>query len=157
MRYARRTDVSADRSRTEIERLLSNYGADAFAYGTDASRAMVQFRLRNRLVKFVVPLPTEDECGSSPAGRTRSTAQILVAVEQETRQRWRALVLAIKAKLEAVESGIATFDQEFLPYLVLPDGRTVAEATLPALEAAYETGKMPRALLPGLPEAIHER
>ena len=41
------------------------------------------------------------------------------------RQRWRALNLAIKAKLEAVESGIVTFDQEFLAHIVGPSGQTV--------------------------------
>jgi hypothetical protein len=49
------------------------------------------------------------------------------AWEQVTRQRWRALALVIKAKLEAVTSGISTFEAEFLANTMLPDGRTVGD------------------------------
>jgi hypothetical protein len=42
-------------------------------------------------------------------------------------------VLSIKAKLEAVETGIESFEIAFMPYVVLPDGKTVAEHVLPAL------------------------
>jgi hypothetical protein len=54
-----------------------------------------------------------------------------------------ALALAIKAKLEAVESGIATFEEEFLAYVVLPDGQSVGQHVLPNIEQAYVTNKMP--------------
>lgn len=65
------------------------------------------------------------------------------------RQRWRALALVIKAKLEAVETGIVSFEQEFLPHLVLPNGGTVHEWLAPQMEAVYDKGVMPR-LLPQL-------
>ena len=54
----------------------------------------------------------------------------------------------IKAKLEAVESGISVFEEEFLAHLVMPDGKTVGQSILPQVEAAYQTGKMPSLLLP---------
>ena len=65
------------------------------------------------------------------------------AYEQAVRQRWRALALVIKAKLEAVESGITVFDKEFMAHIVLPDGKTVGEHMLPQIESSYETGSMP--------------
>jgi hypothetical protein len=43
------------------------------------------------------------------------------AWKQAYHQRWRALALAIKA----VESGIATFEEEFLAHIALPNGSTV--------------------------------
>lgn len=46
----------------------------------------------------------------------------------------------VKAKLEAVQSGIATFEEEFLSYIVLPSGRTVAEEAMPAIDEMYKTG-----------------
>lgn len=62
----------------------------------------------------------------TPTGRrTRSDDAAEKAWEQATRQRWRALHLVVKAKLEAVESGITVFDDEFLAHIVLPDGGTV--------------------------------
>lgn len=65
----------------------------------------------------------------------------------ELRRRWRAPALVIKAKLEAVESGIRTFDEEFVADTVLPDGRTVAQWLLPQVDAAAVSGFM-SALLP---------
>ena len=71
------------------------------------------------------------------------------------RQTWRALALVVKAKLEAVDAGITVFEEEFLAHIVLPDGRTVGQFTLPQVESAYLTGKMPK-LLPGLAESTIE-
>lgn len=61
-----------------------------------------------------------------------------------------ALKLVIQAKLEAVEAGITTFEDEFLAHLVLPSGETFGEWAAPQLERAYITGAMPSSLL-GLP------
>jgi hypothetical protein len=69
--------------------------------------------------------------------------------EQAVRQRWRALALVIKAKLEAFESGIETFEQAFLANILLPDGQTVGQWMVPQVEQAYLTGTMP-GLLPML-------
>jgi hypothetical protein len=67
-------------------------------------------------------------------------------------QRWRALALVIKAKLEAVAAGITTVEQEFLAHIVLPDGHTTVGTWMaPQLAAAYDAGTMP-ALLPGVSE-----
>jgi hypothetical protein len=64
------------------------------------------------------------------------------------RQRWRALALVIKAKLEAVEAGISSVEDEFLSFIMLPNGSTVGEWVQPQIERVYESGSMP-ALLPG--------
>jgi hypothetical protein len=119
-------------------------------YGYDQSRAIVGFQINNRQVRFVLPLPDRDarEFTHTPTrGTKRTAAQQEMAYEQAVRQKWRALNLVIKAKLEAVESGIVTFDAEFLAHLVLPNGRTVADEVVPMVETAYETNQMP-ALLP---------
>jgi hypothetical protein len=55
-------------------------------------------------------------------------------------------VLIVKAKLQAVESGIVTFEDEFAMHMVLPGGATVREQVLPALAEAYETGEVPNLL-----------
>lgn len=150
-RYAENTSVSTEASRAEIEKNLRRYGADQFMYGWDADRAIVAFRAHGRQVKFVLPLPDRelDEFWITPGRNLKRTAdQALKLWEQACRQRWRALNLAILAKLEAVEAGIATFDDEFLAYLVLPNGQTMGEWAGPQVTAAYETAAMP-ALLPG--------
>lgn len=141
--YASSTDVSSDRSRAEIERTLQRYGATSFAYGWGDGQAMIGFVAYNRQIRFILPMPDRNArvFTHTPARHQRRTeAQIAQAYEQAVRQRWRALALVIKAKLEAVEAGIVTFENEFAMHMVLPDGRTVADHVTPAIEQAYATG-----------------
>ena len=58
-------------------------------------------------------------------------------------------MLVLKAKLEAVEAGITTIEQEFLADMVLPGDVTVGEALLPRLDDALNTGRMPDLLCQG--------
>lgn len=153
-RYAERTEVASDRSRAEIERTLRRYGATSFAYGWDQLVAVVMFELANRRIRFRLPMPDRDsrEFTETPTGRMRSEKAAEEAWEQAGRQRWRALALVIKAKLEAVEAGITTVEQEFLAHIMLPDGSTVGDWAAPQLAIAYERNQMP-ALMPGTSEA----
>ena len=65
----------------------------------------------------------------------------------------RALLLVIKAKLEAVTAGISTIETEFLANIVLPDNTTAGEWMLPQIDRAYCTGEMPLCCqLPGTPD-----
>lgn len=151
-RFAENTSVSVENSRAEIERTLSRYGADQFMYGWDAEQAVVQFRMSGRHVRFLLPLPDKasDEFRLTPAKRyERTPEEQLKAWEQACRQRWRALALVVKAKLEAVEAAITTFDDEFMAHLVLPDGSTVGAWLGPQIEAAYDEGTMPSMLAIG--------
>ena len=83
--------------------------------------------------------------------RWRSDDQINKHWEQAQRSRWRALLLVIKAKLEAIDAGIATFEDEFLAYTMLPGGETVGEWIAPQLDDVYATGVMPGDLRLALP------
>jgi hypothetical protein len=151
-KYAEHTQVSSAQSRAEIEHTLSRYGATGFMYGWQADKALVGFQMRGKQIKFVLHLPDKNdrEFTHTPSrGQRRSPEQQEAAYEQAVRQRWRALALVIKAKLEAVEAGITVFEDEFLAHIVLPDGRTVGEYMLPQIEESYSSGRMP-ALLPQL-------
>ena len=98
-----------------------------------------------------MPLPykSDDEFTKKRYGHLRSQEDSLKRWEQACRIKWRALALTIKAKLEAVETGITTFESEFLSYTVLPNGKTVAEEILPKLDLINKSGAMPK-LLPGM-------
>lgn len=150
MAYAKDTTVSVDKSRAEIERTLDRYGADQFSYGRDDARGLVciQFRAQDRHVRFmlILPKPTETRFTRTKQG-PRSPENARKAWEQGCRQRWRALSLCIKAKLEAVESGISEFEDEFLSNIVLPDGKTAGEFLKPQIAEAYLSGDMPKSLL----------
>jgi hypothetical protein len=149
-RYAERTEVTSDRSRAEIERTLTRYGADQFLYAWQEGAAVIGFRMRGRMIRFLLPMPDRDdeEFRYTAVRRYERSREEAAAVwEQACRQRWRALALVIRAKLEAVEAGIVTLEQEFLAQIVLPDNSTVGDWVGPQVAQAYEVGRMP-ALLP---------
>jgi hypothetical protein len=150
-RYATKTTVPVERSRNEIEQTLARYGAKQFMYGWAAAGAVVAFVIdvegQARQVRFQLPLPARDDKRFTHHSRGRRTPEAAEREwEQACRQRWRALLLVVKAKLEAVETGIATFEDEFLAYIMLPDGSTVAEWVRPQLDDAYDRGLMPARL-----------
>lgn len=150
-RYAANTTVSADRSRAEIERTLQRYGAEQFLYGWDQEFAVIGFRMEGRYIRFKLAMPdkNDEQFILTPAKRRpRAPEDQLKEWEKACRQRWRALLLLVKAKLEAVESGITTFPAEFLAHTLLPDGKTVGELVEPQVQLAYETGQMAPLLLP---------
>lgn len=147
MTYASKTDVSVERSRIQIERMINRVnGVDHFLYSTDQKNAVVMFRYRGRIIKWMVQLPDpkSDEIVYSDAGRKRSKESQERTLNQKSRSLWRSLFLIIKAKLEAIESGIVNFEDEFLPYTTLPDGSTVASWARPKIDKAIENKKMPQ-------------
>lgn len=146
-RYAENTQVPQDRSRSEIERILSRYGADQFMYGWQDDKAVLAFRAHGRQIKFDLEMPRLSEFSLTATGRKRSQSQQHSEWEQAKRQRWRAAALWIKASLEAVESGFVTFEDAFLAFTLLPDGKTAGEFLQPQVQIAYESGRMPAGLI----------
>jgi len=149
--YASETTVTAERSKNEIEAILRRYGADQFISGWGNGQVVIGFRMANRMIRFNLPIPAPEtfKTYKSHRGyeRSRSDGAADAAFEKEVRRRWRALALVIKAKLEAVESKITSFEEEFLAHVVLPGGRTVWETSRNEIKLAYESQKPPEMLL----------
>ena len=143
MPYAKYTEVPVSKTRGEIELLLER--AKAKQYGTavdyDTLTARVQFKLHDRIVRFTVALPDKRKIGD---GTRFARAE---------RQRWRALLLVLKAKLESVESQIETFESAFLSQIVMPNDKTVADLMVPIIAESYKGGRMPKGLGPA-PEDV---
>lgn len=125
--FAKETDVSVGRSRSELEDMLKRYGADQFASGWKTGLASIQFRIKGRTVRLEVPMPTLKEIPEKVNGRRRNLAQREKQLQQTERQRWRAIVLLTKARLEAVALGIETIETAFLAGFVTLNGQTVGE------------------------------
>jgi hypothetical protein len=155
--YAQNTEVTPDRSRSEIERTLERFGATGFAYGwveVSAGRRLVRidFQIAARHYRMLLPLVAQDdpEFTHTPTRQhQRAPAAAREAWEKDTRQRWRVLAEWIKAVLAAAEAGITTIDQALQPFVLLPNGVTVGEWLAPQIAAAYKQGQLPQ-LLPGL-------
>jgi hypothetical protein len=127
--FAHDTSVSVEKSKIEIEKLLTKHGAIGFQtgwqgqIGDDPGWDVIGFRWKDRAVRFRLDRPNS---------RRMSNA----AYDQRNRQRWRVLALVIKAKLEAVHAGVAIFEEEFLANIVTADDRTMGEILVPMLTAA---------------------
>lgn len=147
MTYASGTSVPVERSMAELEKLLKDKGAQQFYRGFDEQRAIVGFKLGDRLIKFELPLPTLPDWDAKKGHRYGKEAAMR-RVEQQTREKWRALVLSVKAKLVGVEAGVESLEEAFLAHVVTPNGQTVYEHVRAPLADGYSTGTMPR-LLPG--------
>lgn len=135
--YARRTKVPVNHTRGEIESMLLKRGASGFLVGSNQEHAMLMFEMQGWRLRFMLPLP------KAKRGNDMRAAQ-------ETRRRWRALLLVLKAKLEAVDSGIVEFEREFLPFICTTNSNsTVADQIVPNLGSLVSSGKMPPLLGPG--------
>jgi hypothetical protein len=123
-KYAARTRVPVEKTKADIERLVKRYGAKGFVGGWQGNQARIEFLAADRHIRFSVFVPDN---------------------EQMARQKWRALLLLVKAKLEAVDAKITTFEQAFVGDIVMPSGKTVWEEIREPIKLAY-AGK-PVALL----------
>ncbi len=149
-KYAETTSVSVAKTKADIEEIIHKYGADQFISGYQGNKAAIGFTLNDRQVRFIIELPDQSEKRFlyTPGRNMRRSDDVAVKEwEQACRQKWRALYLVIKAKMEAVESGISCFEDEFLANIVLPDGSLVGSFMRPQLDQVYQSRNMP-ALLP---------
>jgi hypothetical protein len=133
-KFAEGTTVSPSKTQVEIATLVERYGATQFSSGWTGDQAAISFAAKGRLVRFVIQLPSVETMRATmslPRGvwnRSQIKAETVAKCrEQEVRRLWRCLLLAIKAKLEVVESGIATFDEEFLAHIVTDNKMTIFE------------------------------
>lgn len=141
-KYAENTSVPIERSKTEIEQTLIRYGAEEFFYGTSSRGSGVGFKYKGRVIKMNVPMPDRRNYPDNQSGETKWM--------RAQRRLWRVLLLALKAKLELVDSGLTTFEDEFLAQTCLPKsagGGTVSDYLQPQIQKMVESGKMPDLLL----------
>jgi len=134
--YVRGASITCAASRDEIRDMLTGYGATGFHCGWEDGRAAVAFTADNRQFRVVLALPG----AAIDASQSRSMIPATKAIEEASRRRWHNLSLLVRAKLDAVASGTATFEEEFLAYMVVPGGNTVFQAVAPAISTAYAAG-----------------
>lgn len=150
MAYAERTEVSIERSIAEAVTLVKRAGGNRILQYEEPDRFVLQFELGGRLIRFSVTLPPIEEMPKLD-GRSRplSAADQKAKQAQAHRQRARALLLVIKAKIESVDSKVETFEQAFLANVVMGDDRTVYERVAAPIAAEYENRAPQHLLLPG--------
>lgn len=151
MGYAEKTSVDIMRTVSQIEQLVNRHGADGFSYARDQTKAVLQFRLEGRMIRYQVTLPDQSDklFTHTPSQKwERQPEEAWKAWEQACRAIWRKLLLLVTAKLEGIAAGITSVDEEFMSWIVLPDNSTVGDHMLKRVAQSYEDGNMP----PMLPE-----
>lgn len=121
-RYAEGTTVPVDRSKAEIEKTLSRYEASGFGYLVHRGKVTIGFEMRGRRYRMDIMV--------SP-------------IAKEERRQWRVLLLRIKSLLEMAEEEDFPIETAFLPFTVMPDGRTMDEWAQPQLQESLTAGYMP--------------
>jgi hypothetical protein len=143
MAYAAKTDIPIERSISEIIGMLRKAGAERIAQFEEPTAFTVQFALSERIIKFRVLVPSPDEMpGRDGRNSVLSDSKRLEMARQVARQKGRALMLVVKAKLESVESNVETFEQAFFANVVMADGLTLYERTAQQVALEYKTGKV---------------
>jgi hypothetical protein len=141
--YVRGSAVSCSASQAEIELMLTGHGAYGFRCASEPGKAVVAFSSDERRYRLVLSLLGPGATPPGPRGASPGQGRSLQgskSVQEVARRRWRQLSSLIRAKFEAIDSGIVTFDEEFLAYMVMPDGGTVLEESAPRIAVAYEGG-----------------
>ena len=144
MAYAEKTEVPFERSVGEIMALLRAAGADRIGQMEERTSFTLQFTLSERTIRFRIVFPTSAELKALTG--PRQDAQRVG--EQWRRQRGRALMLVIKAKLESIASRVETFEEAFLANVVMADDTTVYERVAGAIALEYQS-RIPGQLLIG--------
>jgi hypothetical protein len=123
MRYAEGTRVEVESSRGEITGILAKHGVVEMGWQTGPEGDRLMFKLKGRSYLFSIKKPTRAEIATMYPNNRDPDAKWWA----EWRRRWRAQVLLIKAKMEFAEGEDTTVEREFMPYLIVKGGGTLAE------------------------------
>jgi len=124
-KYAKDTDVPVSRSKLHIERLLTDWGIEEYFFGTSSRGDGIGFKFSDKTYKLSVPVA--NDCS-----------------EKTRRQMWRILFMSLKMKLEEIDAGLITFEDQFLSQMALPNGSTVGQfMKLPENIALLNKSEMP--------------
>ena len=158
-RYAEHTTVTVAKSRDEIEHTLVRFKANAVAWIRDDEKRIVQihFRRTERAYRFTVKLANPADFKHDKRRYIYSNAPESIQAEraeQENMRLFRSLANYVKAILDAVDSGILTFEEAMMPHMMLPSGQTVAETVTGQMPALMEGKRLELPVL-ALPGAAH--
>jgi hypothetical protein len=141
MKYAEGTSVPVVKSRIEIEMLIRKAGAVKMAVAEEPGSAAVYFELANRKVMFRCAMPSNESVRALLKKKQQWTyravpdGEVQKRREAIERERWRALLLCIKSKFVSIETDVETFDEAFLPHILVAGG-TVGEQIIRGLDEA---------------------
>lgn len=120
------TAVPVERSQAAIRKLLVAHGAASFEFGEGTvdgvPHAAIGFVAHGRRVRMRVAHKAVDRAVVSrkmQRARSKTWEDVTADLEeQEARRIWRVVAWNLKARLEAVDEGVETFEEAFLAHLL---------------------------------------
>jgi hypothetical protein len=143
-KFAENTEVAPEKSRMAINHILQTWGVQGIQWTDmfDLNQVILQFvwspegQNQSYMAKLKLKLPTDEQLAEE-AKHARSRKVLEGKLERlKDRRGWREhrlLHIFLKGSFEAIENGVITAEQLFLPWLVGSDGRTVSEVVGPRL------------------------
>jgi len=148
-RYAQQTSVAVSKSKGEIDDLLQQWGASRLSWEDDFDEGQVSLRFMwihegsSFNARFTLELQSreglEEEAQHATTGKF-SQPKFDKLLKRRGMVEHRGLLLFLKAVFNAVELGIISAEQVFLPYLEDEQGNTVADLVVPQLVRALAPG-----------------
>lgn len=149
--YAEETNVPIERSRAEIQALLTAWGCRAIGWTDHLAEGAVELGFvwvhegYSYKVRFRIEIPNEPKLREQAKklfprqswnGNEAKKAVTYVqrGLQYGAKSAHRLLLLKLKADLNAVRAGLAKAEEIFLPWLVDSRGQTVSELVLPRLQ-----------------------
>jgi hypothetical protein len=134
----RETNVSAERSKEQIRKVLRGAGARGMQVEEEWNADLGD--VTKCLVRFVWPTEAgamvKVRFAAVPLAPERGTrGGWKVSPEQRERQCWRGLAWYIESLVKAAAFGFVQFEEIFLPYFEDDSGKTIAEHLVPRIEA----------------------
>lgn len=124
--YARNTEVSAEKSATEIRRMVERNGGRWIGNYHFEEAQGCKFKIDGINVEIKVPVAIDMDERRKP--------------EQIIRERWRLAVLKVKSRLATIAAG-GDVVEEFLSYIETDSGATVGDVIVPMMREALRQGR----------------
>lgn len=123
------TAATVGKSKQELEQVLQRYGVQHFAYASQPGAIAIAFQHSGDKYRIVLPMLTADtpDLATTEAGKRRTAAAVQQLLDKAERQRWRALLLKVKADLELAHLTGQPIRTAFAAHLVLHNDETVTE------------------------------
>lgn len=127
--------TAGERALQEIQRILAEFGCQAFGTMTDNERKclVISFKWRDRMVSLeanwngYAAALSKARPHTYRTGRTRANYDLKL-LEQARISVCSVLRDWVKGQTTAIECGVLSFEAAFMPHMVLKDGRRVLEA-----------------------------
>jgi hypothetical protein len=143
-----KTEVAVSKSQDGIRKLISTHqGTGVMLISRPPHEGFEAMVTIEKMPYHLRVMAVCKDVSKDRNGWKRSDSSLATATEQETRRVWRVLYWHLKAMFEAADSGVIDVRSVIMPYVVLKDGRTLAEHVIPRMPDLMRLESTERLLL----------